>query len=288
MCRPQAPSDDFSNTLPFHQNAPAMLRLASLLLVLLPPLLGRAPLAAAQERIETDRDSFTPATVVTARQRLVLEAAHSFVDNRGVPETHSFPELLVRYGLTEGLELRLGSNYEVGGESSSITGGDGGGEALSPELETEANVSFGVKTALTEQDGLLPRSVAILQATTPTSGPETATHGVVTYAWGWELAERWQWDSAIRYSDGAVEEDDFNRWAQSTVLKVGLAQRWNGHLECFGIYSDGQAEETSQTYVSPGLHFLATPDLEIGVRTGWGVSHDAALFFSNVGVGLQF
>src|SRR5262249_57778444 len=35
-------------------------------------------------------------------------------DNRRVPETHSFPELLLRYGLTKRLELRLGWNYEVG------------------------------------------------------------------------------------------------------------------------------------------------------------------------------
>src|SRR5262249_28855880 len=61
-----------------------------------------------EDAIETDRDSFTPATTTAGRGRLIVESAYSFLDNRGVPETHSFPELLCRYGLTERLELRLG------------------------------------------------------------------------------------------------------------------------------------------------------------------------------------
>ena len=32
-----------------------------------------------------------------------MESAYSFLDNGGVKETHSFPELLFRYGLTERL-----------------------------------------------------------------------------------------------------------------------------------------------------------------------------------------
>jgi hypothetical protein len=68
-----------------------------------------------EDAIETDRDSFTSATTTVGRGRLVIESAYSFLDNRGVKETHSFPELLGRYGLTERLELRLGWNYEVGG-----------------------------------------------------------------------------------------------------------------------------------------------------------------------------
>lgn len=69
-----------------------------------------APVAIAQEReaehIETDRDSFTPSTVTARRGRLVVESAYSFIDNRDVLETHSLPELLARYGVTDWLELR--------------------------------------------------------------------------------------------------------------------------------------------------------------------------------------
>lgn len=37
----------------------------------------------------------------------------------------SFPELLVRYGMTEKIELRLGWNFEVGGAGDVVSGGEG-------------------------------------------------------------------------------------------------------------------------------------------------------------------
>ena len=75
--------------------------------LLLIPLLAfaAAPLATAQEaepdHIETDRDSFTPATVTAGAGRLIVESGYSFIDNRSVPETHSFPELIARYGVND-------------------------------------------------------------------------------------------------------------------------------------------------------------------------------------------
>mgnify|MGYP001210728617 CR=1 FL=1 len=243
-----------------------------------------------REHVETDRDSFTPATTTVAPGRLVLESAYSFIDNRSVPETHSFPELLVRFGVADWLELRFGANYEVGGESSSISGsGSGGGAGFdSAEIESEANVSYGLKAALSSQDAWLPRTAAIVQGFTPTSGADTNTNVVVTYVWGWEIGGRLCWDSAIRYGHSVAEEDRFNRWAPSTVLKAQIHEQWNAHIEYFGIFTDGRSDELSQSYLSPGLHCLVTPDLEVGMRVGWGLGGDAANFFSNVGVGLQF
>jgi hypothetical protein len=239
-----------------------------------------------EEHIETDRDSFTPATTVAGARNLILESAYSFIDNRDVPETHSFPELLTRYGVNDWLELRFGANYEVGGESNPIsTGGGDIGDLDSDEIKSEAKVTYGFKAALKDQDGWWPRSIVILQGGTPTSGEETDTHLVATYAWGWEIDKIWTWDSAIRYGDGSVEDDDFNRWAPSTVVKVAITEQWVAHAEYFGIFTEGRANELTQSYFSPGVHYLVTPDFEVGVRVGWGLSNDAANFFSNFGIG---
>lgn len=72
------------------------------------------------------------------------------------------------------------------------------------------------------------------------------------------------------------------------MVKVAVAEKWNGHLEYFGIFTDGRVEESSESYISPGLHYLLTPDFELGARVGWGLGGDAANFFSNAGVGLRF
>ena len=85
------------------------------------------PRSPFEDKIETDRDAFTPATKTAPVRRFILESSYSFIDNRGAPETHSFPELLLRYGLFKRLELRLGWNCEVGGGGNVVSGS--GGEA---------------------------------------------------------------------------------------------------------------------------------------------------------------
>ncbi|QEG42752.1 transporter [Roseimaritima ulvae] len=240
------------------------------------------------DEIETDRDSFTPATTTVGDGHWVVEAAHSFVDNRGVPETHSFPELLVRRGFGDNLELRLGWNYEVGGAGSPVSGNLPSDLGTDAELERESRVLYGFKALLTQQDNGCPESSLILQGFTPTSGESTTTEMSATYVFGWVFENETVWDTALRYGTGSLEEDRFDVWAPSTVIKIPLGERWKVHAEYFGIFSDGREQETSQHFFSPGAHYLITRDLEIGLRVGWGLNDQSANFFSNAGFGLRF
>ena len=127
-----------------------------------------------------------------------------------------------------------------------------------------------------------------MQGFTPTGGPATTTDLVASYVVGWELPNRWQLDSAMRYGQTSEHHDHFNQWAPSIVLKVPVADRWNAHIEYFGFRTDGRAEEKSVHYFSPGVHYRVTPDLEVGFRFGWGLNDDSPKFFNNVGVGWRF
>jgi hypothetical protein len=249
---------------------------------------GEEAEAEEPEEIETDRDSFTPAVATAPCGRWIVESAYSFIDNRNVPETHSFPELLVRYGASDWLELRLGWNYEIGGAPSPISGNVPGDFAAEPEVEEEHRCIYGFKAMLTDQNGFVPSSVVIVQGFTPTGGEPTDTELSTTLATGWQLQNCWVWDSAIRYSTAGEEGDDFNVWAPSSVLKVPVGESWKVHAEYFGIFTSGRDEETQQHYVSPGAHYLITPDLEVGVRVGWGLNDDSANFFANAGFGWQY
>ncbi len=240
------------------------------------------------DEIETDRDSFTPAVTVVGRRRLVLESAYTFLDNRRVPETHSLPELLVRYGATEWLELRFGTNYEVGGAGNPVSANIPDELVDEPELEEAANVSYGIKLALRDQDEWLPRSALVVQGYTPTAGTFTDTHYGLDWVSGYTLANGWTWDSAIRFSSGSLIEDRFNIWAPSTVVKVPLGERWKVHLEYFGIFSEGRRRESVQQFISPGVHYLLTRDFELGTRFGWGLNDQSPNFWINVGAGYRF
>jgi hypothetical protein len=246
----------------------------------------------AGDEIETDRDSFTPATTIAGRGRLILETAYSFVDNRRLKDSHSFPEAILRYGLTDRLELRLGWNAEIGGGGNPVTGSDAGGSegdvARAGGVEREYRIAYGVKVRVTDQDRWLPRSAAILQGFTPTGGSpgtSTATRLVATYAVGWVFSNRWQFDAAFRYGFASEEGDHFNHWAPSAVLRVPLGEKWATHVEYFGVSTTGREWNTTQHYISPGVRYLVTPDLELGVRVGWGLNDQSAQFFANGGVG---
>jgi hypothetical protein len=244
------------------------------------------------EEIETDRDSFTPATSTTPHRRFIFEAAYSFIDNRAVKETHSFPEFLLRYGLTERIELRLGWNAEIGGAGSNVSGSTAGEPFDERDaIEREYSIAYGAKFGVTNQRRFIPRSALIVQASTPTGGSEgisPATALIATYAAGWELPNRWRFDSAIRYGTDSEHGDRFSLWAPSAVLRVPLGEKFATHVEYFGMATSGKEANTTRHFISPGLHYLPTPDLEIGFRLGWGLNDQSARFFVNTGLGWRF
>ncbi|MBX7166294.1 MAG: transporter [Pirellulales bacterium] len=241
--------------------------------------------AGGGEEFETDRDAFTPATNTVAPRENLLESSYSFIDNRFGPESHSVPELLVRHGLTERFELRAGWNYEVGG-GGTVSGGEVGGEDF--VAEQESRVLYGGKYQLSDQSGWTPRSSLIVQGYTPTSGPSNASTITLGEAWGWEFANGWRWDSAFRFGTGFDEGDYLNQWAPSTVLRIPFGERWNAHAEYFGIMSSHAASDFSHHFASFGGHFLVTPNIELGMRFGFGLNEQSARYFNNVGIGWRF
>jgi outer membrane receptor protein involved in Fe transport len=221
---------------------------------------------------------------------LIVESAYSFVENRGIKETHSFPELIMRYGLTERVELRLGWNYEIGGAGNEVSGLDAGEDLVfgAPRVERESSISYGVKLGLTRQSRWVPRSAVIVQASTPTSGPDTATQLIATAVAGWELSNRWRFDAGLRYGLASESGDRFNLWAPSAVLRVPVGERLAAHAEYFSFFTTGKQRNTTRHYFSPGLHYLVTPDLEVGFRVGWGLNDQSARFFVNSGFGWRY
>ncbi len=210
------------------------------------------------------------------------------MDNRQTAETHSFPELLLRYGLTKRIELRLGWNYEVGGGGSDVSGNSGGEGLDGSGIERESQLLSGLKLFLTEQEAWLPESSLIVQARTPTLGEVTATDASAGYVFGWKLSDGWKLDSAIRCVFDSEHGDRFESFAPSVVLRKSLSDRWNVHAEYFSHFSRNREVDFVHHAFSPGVHYLITPNIEVGVRVGWGLNDQTSRFFSNAGLGWRF
>ncbi len=236
----------------------------------------------------TDRDAFTPCTHTVAPGTLLSEASYVYIDNLAGLPTNNYPEWLLRIGGTDRIEWRFGVNYGVGSQGNVVTSVEVGEGTLDGSTLYESSILYGFKVNTSAQDGWLPESCVILEATTPAYGNVFGTSPVGTYAAGWELPAGWRLDAAIRYAYAEGLVDWFSRWSPSAVLRMPVTERWEVHVEYFSSFTAGLTDNTSRPFFSPGTHFMLTENLEIGVRVGWGLAGEAAPFFSDAGIGWRW
>jgi hypothetical protein len=236
---------------------------------------------AEENPIETDRNSFTRSPRVVERSRWVVEGAYTFLAQDAAYDGHLLPDLLVRYGITDRLELRAGWTYEIG-KLHHLLHEDA-------EKVEEGIATYGAKVQLTTGDGWLPTSALIGTGYTPTSGHSNDTDFSLEYAAGWELPGCWEVAAGLRWFLLAEEDDRFTEWAPSVVLKAPLlSERAGVHVEYFALLSVDREENYQQHYVGPGAHYLLTPNWEIGARVFWGLTEDSVRFLCNAGMGFRF
>jgi hypothetical protein len=244
--------------------------------------------------IETDRAAFTPALSTAPLGRVLLESGYSFIANRGLPSDHSYPELMLRFGLSERVELRLGWNHEAGGAGnivSPIQVQQGLVSARSNPFNPiayENGFMYGVKLRLITQSGWIPANTVVIQGFSPTLGDTHKTQFNATYAIGWEFAPRWRLDGAVRYATESELADNWSLWSPSVVLRAPFAERWSASAEYFGVIPRGEVGGVSQHFVGPGLQFLVTQDAQLNLRVGTGITSQSPEFYLSAGFGLAF
>ena len=236
----------------------------------------------------TDRDAFTPSTKTVAPGTLLSEGSYVFIDNRSGLPTNNIPEYLLRIGGTDWLEWRLGVNYSVNAQGSVVTSVEVGEGRFDGLTLYEANVLYGLKADISDQDGLRPESCVIMEAGTPTNGDLWGTVPVATAVAGWELPGEWRLDTSLRYSYAQWETGWFSRWAPTVILRVPITERFQIHAEWFETFTEGLPIDTVRPFFSPGTHYLLTENIEVGLRVGWGLNHVAAEFFSDTGIAWRY
>lgn len=244
----------------------------------------------------TDRDAFTPSTHAVDPGGVLVETSWVAIDNQSGFPTNNYPELLARIGLTEWFEFRAGANYGVGSQGNIVTSVEVGEGSAGHGALYEQSMLYGFKIDVSRQRGWIPESCFVMEGSTPTYGHEFGTVPVATCVAGWRLPARfplagaapWRLDNALRWSFVEGSHNWFNRWSPSTVLRMPVTERLEIHLEYFASFTQGLADDFSQPFFSPGGHYLLTERVEIGYRFGFGLTREAAPFFSDLGLALRW
>jgi hypothetical protein len=247
-----------------------------------------------EERIETERHDFTQSAVTVGRGVLQLESGYSFFyfdSGEEVETSHTFPEMMLRVGLSEDIEFRVRWNHvwQFIDEAPDRIGAE--------------DLRYSLKFQMTRQHccGGMPTSALELRGTAPTGGEAFTTEQAefgLDYIYQWELAEGVTVAGSTGYGTngfgdfGLVPEEPtqehFNALSQSAVIGLELTEANTMYAEWYGIFSGGLDDEFVISVFNVGIDHYVTDNLVLDWRAGVGLSDDSDDFFTGVGGGYRF
>lgn len=247
-----------------------------------------------EERIETERHDFTQSAITVGRGVVQIESGYSFFYKDAhdeIEKSHTFPEMLLRVGLSEDIEFRVRWNYawQFIDEHDDLAGAE--------------DIRYSLKLQLSRESccHCRPTSALEIRGSAPTGGEAFSTDSVefsFDYIYQWALMEGVTLAGSTGYATngfgdfGFVPEEpalaNFDVLTQSAVLGVELSESNTMYLEWFGVFSDGLDDEFTISVANIGIDHYVTPNLVVDVRAGVGLSEDADDFFAGVGGGYRF
>jgi hypothetical protein len=238
-----------------------------------------------EEPLESDRPDFTESSATVGYRRLQIESGYTFTQAIGGDPTHDahdLPELLVRYGVAERLELRLA--WDEGMVFDRATDRNSG-RVVTENGSTD--LEFGFKYALTKQDKWRPQSAIIVSVSAPVGAPSQSSRQVdtmVNYLYSWEFTKKVSLNCSTGNLWTAESCDRFSRFSQSASLEYELTKKLHIFSEWFAFLRRDSNDNRPQHYYNAGLSYLVTPNLQLDWRAGVGLNDAADGFFTGCGL----
>lgn len=227
------------------------------------------PIFAQQERPEliTDRPDATEAPSVVVRGALQIESGAlftSFEDDVLQTNTTTYNTTLLRFGLLENLELRLGWNFVEQRNKLSTAQGEVTQSGLSPLL-------LGMKVNISQEKGWLPTIGLIGHLFLPFTASDDFKPQNTSVDFRFAFDHTLSDSSSIAYNLGAQWEADTPGAAYIYTLAYGYSL-----TDSFGLYAElyGDMPENNSAnhYWDAGLTYLVLPNLQLDATVGTSIT----------------
>lgn len=253
--------------------------------------LDAAPL---DEPLVTDRPDFTESTVTVPYGRAQIEAGYTYTYDSGDGvrfQDHTYPETLLRIGLVEDVELRLSWLGWSHSQETFRFRNDAGRRIKTTERDDGGNdVSVGFKFHLWDQDGLVPDTGVIVEASMPT-GAAGLTSGDVDPAvkllWAYDLTDDLALAGNVNVATPTADAGRFFQSSASVSLGYGITDRLGTYVEYFGFYPNDRNTADAH-FANGGFTYLITDNFQLDIRAGVGLNDEADDFFTGVGFAFRF
>lgn len=192
----------------------------------------------------------------------------------------NFPNLLLRYGIAKGIELRLEANYGIDRLKSELKNQEIKINGMHP-------VGVGAKIKLLAQKGLWPSISLLLKIHTPLHSRKDSKSNIryspeITGAFSYAFSEKVVLDGSVGAS--------IDQYTGKLYTNYSLSQAWNfsGKLSLFvEMYGSKSIKAFAQYGADAGLLYLLSPHLQVDIFTGKSFSYQAIDQLIGVGFGLR-
>lgn len=246
------------------------------------------------EPLVTDRPDFTESTDAVPAGHLQIESGYTFTYDRESSDRvrdHTAPELLMRIGVVENFELRIGwDGYSW--TDNQFEGRTRGDRRVTRDDWTQGanDLALGIKYKFLEQDGPIPHFGVIAGLTVPSGSAGVSAGDVEPEAvllWAYDVTESFAVAGNVGLAVPTDEGDRFFQTSASLSLAVALTERVGVYVEYFGFYPNTEDSDAAHS-VNGGLTYLINRNFQIDCRVGAGLNEEADDFFAGVGFAWRF
>ena len=218
--------------------------------------------------------------------RVQLEGGYTFLSDRSADTRitqHAVPDLLLRYGLTERLELRLGWPGFVSTEYD--------GPLAPPSFNDTLKPNVGFMWDVSNQNGWFPQTALLAAVPITLQGNPFALNSLqplsqVLYCW--YVSDR----MSLGGTTGVALFHEFGDHFVQLQQTASVDYLWSDRLITFTqwemLVDHGSADDGSQHLLSTGLSFLWTDHLQTTWRFGVGLNERAPNFLTGIRFALRF
>ena len=220
------------------------------------------------------------------RGRTQLEGGYSYLrgSTGGVGWTqHAVPDMLLRFGLTDRWELRLGWPGYVSSDTDDPAIGNGFTGTLDPNL--------GLLYDLWGQDGWLPQTAVLGTVPIPLEGNPFALNSLqplTELMYSWQTSDRTAITGRSGFAIFDAAGDNYIQFQQSLSFDVILKERLGTFVSWDMLADHGSWDDTSQHMAGGGLSYLLTERFAISWRSAVGLNSAAPDFLNDIRFAYRF
>lgn len=241
-------------------------------------LLNTSTLLNAQEKesiIETDRPDMTEASSTVPKGFLQIETGafyETFKQNQVKTQSFTYNTTLLRYGIFNTFELRLG--WDIQEITTTVNG-----KKLNPNLSGLNPMLLGMKAYITEEKGWIPEISLIGHIHLPFTASKDFKPETTSVDFRFSCSHSLSKSSSLGYNFGIAWEDDATEASYIYTLAYGhsISEKFGFFAE---IYGDLPEDNKANHLWDAGITYLVSNDFQLDMSFGTSITEGQDFFIS--------